>query len=717
VADPNSETGSSGTGEGAGTNEIRDAVVGAIVQAQSIHGDINFNLPRPVIRVKPAQLPSCPPYFTNRQRELETLQRLVAESDEQGQRLVVVITGQGGVGKTSLGLCWLHKISVQYGDGQLYLDLQGFSGVAHVSASEALASFLRALGVAAEDVPLAVEEQSALFRSLTAGRRLILVLDNAVSAAQVRPLLPGNGPMIVMVTTRLRLSGLAVDGASFLEVDPLDEDGALDLLARMLGADRTSAERKEARLLANLCGRLPLALCTSAARLSVRRRWSIARLVSELSDERRRLAAMRNEDDPSVRAVFDASYGALPTDAARLYRMLGLHPGRDFDVSLAAAVAQVDENEAARVLDVLVSASLVQEDASGRFRFHDLLRLHARSIAEDAEPADVRDSALRRIVEHYLDFAAAADLRMIPGRWRLGSHYEVNEQIARFDRASALAWLESELPNLAAALRLAYDQELYRQAWEICEALWALFVYRKHYRVWLDTHQIGLDAARACADQLAEARMLEQLGSAYLNLKNFQAAATHASRAVQLERLNDHPVGEATALEVRGIAEMELGQPREAIDTFTKSKMLNDRVGMRRGVAIMNRRLGDALSVVGRIEESIEHLIGARSFFAADNDPYNEMRTLTSLARVYSDASQFENAEAALRTALSVSQSIGATKETANVYLVLARVAARLSNRDQERRYLQSALTMYEAMGAPEVEEVRVLLGDISPDG
>lgn len=705
------------TGGVGGTNKISNAIVGGSVQANSIRGDVHFHGTESTPRQIPAQLPSSPPYFTNREREITELGRMAGEVTAQGRPLIVVITGQGGVGKTSLGLHWLHGIGHDYRDGQLYRDLLGFSGITDVTPEEALTGFLRALGVPAENVPLSRDEQAALFRSLTARRRFIVVLDNAASAAQVRPLLPGTGPSVVLVTSRLRLSGLAIEGAVFVDLRPLDDEGARELLDRMLGTARTSAEPEHVRELARLCGRLPLALCTSAARLAVRP-WPIERIVRELSEERRRLAALVLDEDLSVRAVFDASYTALPAEAARMYRLLGLHPGPDFDVSLAAAAAGTNDDDGAETLDLLVGANLVHEEDNGRFGFHDLVRLHARSAAESTESPDVLDATRDRIIGHYLSRAAAADRRLIPGRRRLGTRFRGEEQARGFaGNAEALAWLESELPNILAAQRLAHGTRRHREAWEFCEALWAFFVYRKHYRIWLETHEIGLAAARAGEDPLAEARVLEQLGSAHLNLRRFAAAAEYAAQAVRLERNNRHPAGEAVALEIRGVAELALGRPDAAIDALTGSLALNEATGNARGVAIMSRRLGDALHGAGRTGESLDHLSRARDFFAADGDRYNESRTLGSIGRVRLDAGHLAAAEAALRAALAIGESIGATHQAAEVHVALADLAARRHRPDDERRHLEAALERYSSHGAPEAAAVTRRLRRLRPPG
>lgn len=697
-------------------NEIRGDVIGPSIQANSIRGDVNFHIAKTPPKVKPAQLPLSPPHFTGREQELATLERLADEARTHERMLMVVITGQGGVGKTSLSLRWLHQVSHQYNSGQLFLDLQGFSGVDIVTPTEALTIFLRALGIAAKDIPTTVEEQAALFRSLTTGQEFIIVLDNAISAAQVRPLLPGHARTIVVVTSRLQLSGLAVDGATFMHLDPFSEEAALDLLAHMLSSERTTAEPRQARLLTSLCGRLPLALCTAAARLAVRRGRSIGSMVAELTDERRRLAALNLSDDASVQAVFDTSYSALPPNSARVYRLLALHPGPDFDDTLATAVAQLEDHEANQAIDTLIEANLLEEKTAGRRQFHDLLRLHAKSLAQRIESSESYNSAQRRIVGHYLRWASAADRRIIPGRSRLGTQFAPGEKTPQFDRTAALAWLEQELPNLVAVQKLAHERTYHQEAWEICEALWPLFVYRKHYQTWLDTHRTGLEAARACGNQLAEAQILAQLASAYLNLHRFDLAEKFAAQAVDLERANDHALGEAAALERRGVAELAQGRTAEAIATFSSSLMLNERAGVQRGVAIMSRRLGDAFHAVDEPDKSISYLSRARAFFAADGDQYNEARTLLSLGRVYADTERIDEAQQALQAVLDISEAIGARNETANAHVALAELAERRGRMSEQRAHLEAALVILEAQEAPQAEEIRRSLAHLIGD-
>ncbi len=433
-------------------NELSGVVHGSAVQARVVHGDVYFGTAAPARMPVPAQLLPAPATFTGRSAELARLQRLAADQDPARPATLVAITGVAGVGKTSLASYWLHRERERYPDGQLYAGLGGFGPDGPVSPRDVLAGFLRAWGMAPGRVPAGLEEQAALYRSLTSGRRVIVMLDDAASAAQVRALLPGTGPGLVVVTTRRRLIGLAIDGARFVALAPLDGPAAVELLDRIAGAGRTRSEPGAARSVVRLCGRLPLAVCVSGARLAAHPRWPVERMAQELANERRRLAALSLDGDVSMRAVFDLSYQALPAGAARLYRFLALIPGPGFGADLAAAATATSPDAIGGLLDTLVDASLLEQTGDRRYGFHDLVRLHARGRAEAASPAE-RRAVIARRVDWYLRAAVAADLAVIPGRWHLNRLYEQARRLpAAFSGpAEALEWLEGELAGLLAA--------------------------------------------------------------------------------------------------------------------------------------------------------------------------------------------------------------------------------------------------------------------------
>ncbi|MDL4813750.1 tetratricopeptide repeat protein [Actinomadura opuntiae] len=695
------------------------SVAGSFVQVGTVRGGFHVHhaasegWSRPV----PAQLLPPRPYFADRTTEMEWLIQVSDAVTGTGEPATVLISGVGGVGKTSLGLAWLNRIREHFPDGQLYTNLRGFSGALPVPPDEPLGHFLQALGVPSDAVPSGLGEQAALFRSITAGRRLIIMLDGAASAAQVRPLFPGHGPALVLVTSRRRLPALALDGASFLPLGPLDEDGAVQLLDGMLGAGRTRAEPTAARSLAALCGRLPLALCTSAARLAIRENWPISRVVAELADERRRLASLGHGDEGeiSVRSVFDVTYRDLPAEAARLYRLLSVHPGARFALTDAAAVVAASAEQAAEPLEALVDANLVEEEPDGRYRFHDLARLHARDRAIEEEHEDDRVRAFERLLESRVGIAAAADRMVIPGRWHLGRHYAAAPAASFTGIADALAWLERELPDLADLVSTAHDLGLHRGAWELCEALWGLFTFRKHYAYWIRTHETGAASAAAMGDRRAEARMLEALASAHLNLRDFRAAADLADRALELERGTEHARGEAAALECLGVARLGSDDVAGAIDAFDRARQIQQEIGIERGVAMMTRRLGEALARDGQTTKAIDHLSRALAYFDGQSDDYNRARILLAISAALTADGRPGEARDSLDAALEAATRAGARHEQGNAHLALAGLARHDGDTDTERAHLEQAHAVFEALGAPQAAEALGLLNELGP--
>lgn len=625
--------------------------------------------------------------------------------------LLVVFSGVGGIGKTSLALRWLHQLRDRFPEGQLFADLGGFSPAGPRDPGDVLGWFLRSLGVPPERVPLEPAERAGLFRSLTAGRPLAVLLDDAASAAQVRAVLPGTGPSLVVVTTRRLIAGLAIDGARFIELPPLEEDAAVELLDRIVGLGRTKADPNGARKLVRLCGRLPIAVCASGARLAPRPRWAISRILEELRDERQRLAALSRVDDISVAAVFDVSYRALPKEAARLYRLLGLWPATEFGPGVAGALAALEREEANDRLDTLVEASLLEEVAERRFRFHDLVRLHARNQAE-TEPVGERAAALERGAHWYLRAAVAADLVVLPARWRLGSYYRERPAppVALREPADAIEWLEAELDNLLVVLRYAAKHEMYELGWQLCESLWGLFLFRKHYDAWLESHRIGVTCARACGDERAQARMHSQLGGAYRSLRRYDEAIAEFTQALELERATGHRLGEGSALDQLGVVYLRLGRHDEAIDHFRRSLVIHDEEGEARGVALMNLNIGHALSDSGRHADAIEHLETAHRQAAAIPEPYHQARALSLLGRTYLRSGQPGRAADPLGRALTILEGLDATYDQAIAHTYFADVAQRLGDHAKTRDHLERALAIYRELNAPQASDVKARL-------
>jgi hypothetical protein len=534
-------------------NELSGSVVGGVVQAGVVHGGVHFH--QGVEPVVPRQLPAAPAHFTDRADELSELDVLFPGPD----RMLAVLCGPGGVGKTALAVHWAYRHLDRFPDGQLYVDLGGFSGAEPVAPEEALGLFLRGLGVPPERVPARAAEQAALYRSLTADRALVVVLDNAFSVAQVRPLLPASHRAAVVVTSRSRLAGLVAEGARLLDVGPLGVASAVKLLDLAVGGARVAHEDAPARRLAALCGGLPIALRVAAARLVARPRWSVERVADELRDERGRLQVLSVSPELSVRTTFDLSYRALRPTAAALYRRLSLHPGQDFGPSVAVSV--LDDGELG-ALEELLEGSLIEEVREDRYRFHDLVRLHAR----DQAGADERASALRRIAEWYLAAARVADLVVTPHRNRLPYRYTAEPaRLPVLDRATGLDWLERERANLIAAGRVALDRGWTDLAWQLADVMWPLLLHHKHYRDRFEVNDRGIRAAREWGVPVAEAVMLRRQGMAHQALGRFAEARWHYRASAERATAAGDLRGSADAREALALLHLDRGEVAEAL--------------------------------------------------------------------------------------------------------------------------------------------------------
>ncbi|WP_165967027.1 NB-ARC domain-containing protein [Actinomadura sp. 7K507] len=650
--------------------------------------------------------------------------------DEHGDgdaQTLVVITGPGGVGKTALALRWLHQHRARYRDGQLFADLRAFSGTGPANPAQILEGFLRALGIGADNIPPRVQEQGALFRSLAARRRLIILLDNAASFEQVQPLLPGAGRNLVVVTSRRTLPTLRIQGAQYLDLAPLDETDALDLLTAMAGAEHTSADPPAARALVAQCGRLPLALTACGAHLATRPHATVSRLAAHLADERTRLSHLHtlleddvndntNHDtgDPSVSVALTTSYNALPGDAARrMYRLLSLHPGPDISVDLAAAVATAGLPEAERLLEVLAGARLLTEDPPGRFRFHDLTRLHAQNTSERIDSDIFRRHAFSRITTRLLQVAAAAQKTINPGRWYLGRHFNEPRVVDFPHPAAALDWLETERGNLMAILRHAHERGDHTSAWELAEAMWGLFTHRKHYSDFQQAHRTGLAAAETTGDLRAQARMLEGLASYHNNAGTFTDAAVCAQQALDLERQARHPIGEASALDMLGIAHLATGHLDLAADAFGQARHIHHQLGRPRGAALMTRHLGEVAARAGDHTRAIEHHTQAIAYFAShDHEQYLHARALNHRATSHLELGNLDHAHTDLHQAMDLAHQVDAPHEQANIHVSLARLAALRHDPAAQHQHLHQAFELYSRLAAPEADRIAEQLAE-----
>jgi DNA-binding SARP family transcriptional activator/Tfp pilus assembly protein PilF len=604
--------------------------------------------------VVPAQLPADVAGFTGREEYLKQLDTLLRDPDDPQPVLVIsALTGAAGVGKTALAVHWAQRVRDRFPDGQLYVNLRGYAAGPPVRPVDALAGFLGALGVPAEKVPEQPEPAAALYRSLLADKRMLVLVDNARTAEQIRPLLPGSARCLVLVTSRDRLGGLvARDGATRVDLESLTPDEAQALLIRLLGMERTRAEPDAVTQIARLCDRLPLALRIAAANLAARPGLSIADYAAELAGGDR-LDALEVEGDPQagVRVAFDFSYLGLAEPDRRLFRLLGLVPGPDVTPAAAAALAGVRADHAARGLDRLAAAHLVEEAGPDRYSMHDLLRRYAsQRVATEVGRVDGR-AALHRLYQHYLQATDAAARLLFPQAVRLPGP-EPAAGPAFPDNETAMEWLEVERPNLVAAVRDAAEHGPYGLASRLTDALRG-HLYHRMYTVDL---QVVADAALAAADagddpSLQAAARLAQ-GQVHLARNRYQAATVAYREAVDRARLAGWDQGQSGALGNLGSIYGMTGRLVEAVDCYTRALTVDRRIGWLAGQMTKLNNLAIVYEEMGRLAEAADAYLEALELYRRIS-PGAELLVLDSLGRVYHALGRTDEARDLLARALA----------------------------------------------------------------
>ncbi|MGH3244879.1 MAG: tetratricopeptide repeat protein [Trebonia sp.] len=612
----------------------------------------------------------------------------------RGSRLIVV-SGPPGVGKTALTVSWAHGVRAEFPDGVLLADLRGHAPDAPAAPGEALGRFLRSLGVDTRHITGDLAELTGLYRSAMIDRRMLVVLDDAQTAAQVSPLLPPSPHSAAVVTSRMRLAALAAIGARVIHVGRIDNDAAVELLSRIIGDDRARTEPQAARHLVELCAGLPLAVCVASARLAARPRWPVREMVAAMAAERERLAALVTEDDMAVRSALDLSYAALPAGAARLYRLMGLFPGTQFSGTLAAAAAAVPTAEAERLLGTLTGASLLDDEVGGRYRFHDLTRLHAREMASQHEPEAARDEAVRRMVGWYLAAAGSASLTVTP--YRAGTDLVVDvrcppvEPLRFSNRDTALDWLDRELPNVLAIARLAAGSGQHRAAWQLADAMWPVFLYQGRHAERLELDRLGLKAARDGGDALGEAKMLYRLGTAVMDAGQLDEAEDYIRQALAAWEKLGQPGRVAGSLRRLGYIAMDRQCPGEAAAWFTQALAAYRQLADARHTALALSNLADALTGDGRPQEAITALEEAGPLLAGFPDPYSQAVVLTRLGRAHEHAGNPEAAAGYLGQALRAMRETGSARGEADALTALGDLAHSAGRPDEARtRYTQA---------------------------
>jgi tetratricopeptide (TPR) repeat protein len=659
--------------------------------------------------IVPSQLPRGIPDFVGRDQDFRRVRKLLVHEDGQDEQRTVVISaiaGKGGVGKTALAVEVAHALRPQFPDGQLFINLGGAGPVA-LDPADVLVDFLRVYGIVGAGVPKTLEERARLYRSCLAGRRVLVVLDNAESEAQVRPLLPGSGTCAVLITSRTRLT--ALEGVQPVILDVLEADQAVALLSGIIGEERVANEKESAYEIARLCGYLPLAVRIAGARLAARDHWPLRKLAGRLGEERRRLSEL-NYKDLEVRAMFSLSYERREEGERRVFRLLGLLEAPDFPAWVIAPMTDLDPTRAEELIERLADAQLLEvvgPDLAGqtRYRFHDLVRVFARERLEDEEPEEVRRSALERVLTAYLNLAQAAEDLLEPGS-QIGAYVDGAPRwtmrqlnVEEMQPATGYGWFMSERASLVAAIGQAYRDSMWRLTWQLADAAVGFFAVRAYWNDWENTQTMALLASQRGDDRYGEAIANRNLGRLYKEQSRWGEALDCFERAMAVfEEVGDRA---AAAVTRRHLGRMYYYQGRhaEAIARFEEALEAFRELGDRRREAITIRDLGMASREQGQLQEARAYLERCLVTFQELQDRRWVAGTSVSLGDVYGDLGRLDEAIEQFEVALPIFVEVGDRRWEAVTRVSLGAVHRVRGDLDAAERHLNDARPIYHELG------------------
>ncbi|PSL53295.1 putative ATPase [Saccharothrix carnea] len=706
--------------EAAVRNQIGGTVVGAVVQAGTIDQVVLYQQPQADVALVPRQLPAVVRDFAGRDAELAALDKILSPDSVTVEPMVVAVDGTAGVGKTSLVVWWARRVEQRFPDGTLFVNLRGYGPSAPVEAGLVLASFLQALGVAEDRVPADLDGQGALYRSLLAGRRVLVVLDNAASAEQVRPLLPATAGCAVIVTSRAVLTGLVVvDSARRLPLDLFRPEEAVGLATRVIGPDRVAAEPAAVVELVRLCARLPLAVRVAASRVAARPHTAVADVVADLVDEHDGLDALSatGDDRSAVRTVFDWSYTRLSAEHARTFRRLGLHPGTEFGMHAVAALTGLDRKTASRHLEVLADLHLVEPVAHGRYRLHDLLHAYAAHRARLDDTSEQRRAAVDAVVSWYARTAVEADRRVFAAHPSpdLGLTGDA-APMELADRGQGLAWLTVEHATLDAVQQQAGAHGAYREVMAVALAMrFLVFRSRVLWPARMRAESRGIDAARACGDRQVEATLLLWRGDTLQQMGEWDASDTdlHAALTLAGELGDDALYGKA--LSGLGLGRVRQQRFADAEPYYRRALPLVRGLPSGYYEAIVHANLARITTRLGRHREALDHAERELALRRTAGVPDGVAFALHNVARARQGLGEDQAAIDLCRQALALYLAeagndlyVAATLET------LATSLRQVGDHEGAVRCLIEAVTVLTDLGDPHAD---VLRGRLSQDG
>jgi tetratricopeptide (TPR) repeat protein len=669
-------------------------------------------------RQVPRSVPSGPMKFVNRVEELARLDELLRRAQSADGPTVAVLSGLPGAGKSAVGMHWASAVRTRFTDGDLFADFSERRRGAGTDVSGVLDDFIRMLGPSEVIVPAQLRERLDLYRALTFGRKLLILLDDVTEPGQVQQLQPAGGGSLVLATSYKQLEQLHYDGAEYVPVNPLPDDRARRLLTEMAGEQgwRFGHAPEATSQILTFCGGLALPLCVCAARLLLSQgALTVAGIAEDIADEDRRLTQLSGKGEYAGAAVFGFAYADLDPTAQLVYRRLALHPGIDLSVSHAALLAKISAAEARQQLATLAETHLLEPFEGGCYRFHGLVRLHAKEAAEREDDQTLRDEMQQRLVDWYYVAMRNADRTIVPDRLRIARDEPISVPDApTFDsREAAFGWLEAERPNILPVLQMARDREWDQRVWQMAEALWLYYHNRRHYMDWIDATNIGIESAQSIGDKEAEGRLRAELSVPFVDLGHFDRAREELQRA-------ERAVASSTNVRLRGsireftaVCYLNEGNYPHALSTFREAREMFQSIDGHRGVAIQDYNIGRVLIHMGDYSDALVALKSALKTMRAIDDRLYIGRILLRSGQAISKAGLSEDAEATLREGISVLAPLGMRLEEAESYEELATLAENSDDAIHAAEYRDCARGIYRMIGHPRAGDLVANQGSV----
>ena len=660
----------------------------------------------------PAQLPADLPAFAGREPELSQVAKMLSPDSESPLVAICAIDGMAGIGKTTFAIHWAHHVAKHFEDGQLYLNLHGFdSSASAMTPADALGALLYSLGLPAGQIPDDLDARAGMYRSVLAGRRVLLVLDNARDVEQVRPLLPGSPGCLVIATSRNPLAGLAMtEGARLVTLKLPSVLTAREALEHRLGTGRIAAEPEASEEIIQLCGRLPLALAIVAARAAAHPDFTLASIAADLRRTQGRLDAFGTAGvTADARSVFSWSYHHLSPRACRLFRLLSLQPATDITIAAAASLLGTPPEEANRLMAELTCTALITEHQPGRYSFHDLIRAYATELSEGSDSGADRHEAPARLLDHYLQSSYAAQVELKPHREPIAPAPPrpgvTAEQFADYE--SAMSWFTAERHALNASVTLAARSDFGFPAWQLALTMQQFYQWRGFFHDWKHTMEIALQAAERDADLPGQGHVLRSLAGASFYLSRPDETVHYLERAQSIYTALGYTTEHAYLHSNFGEVYTHQGELQLAIEHNLKALELYRKAGYRRGEARAIADIGEAHSALGDYEEAVSCLDHGITLAQEVGKPHQEGKVRKDLGIVCSKLGQQDKAAEQFKQALVLIRGVGDRPMEAETLLALGDALAARGLQDEARDAWRQASLIFSAFLLPQSDKAQ----------